>query len=142
MSKFISSRMMLGLGLLCLFPIALTVAKAVGGDRLPWRNQASQANIPIAQLSTASPTPSAQPFASAQVSDSASTSPSTALPMAISLEDNIVFFLTVPDKNLNLPAYGGRLKLYDAHMAKMFEQYSGHLFERKRVKIDKKRSIR
>jgi hypothetical protein len=29
--------------------------------------------------------------------------------------------LTVPDSDTTLPAYGGRLRLYDIHIAKMFE---------------------
>jgi hypothetical protein len=61
MNKFVSSKLLLGLGLLCLFPITLTVAKVAGGDRLPWRSQSSQANLPIAQLSTSSPFASAKP---------------------------------------------------------------------------------
>lgn len=45
----------------------------------------------------------------------------TALPMTISLEDNSVFFLIVPDKDVSALAYGGKLKRRDAHVAKMFE---------------------
>ena len=46
---------------------------------------------------------------------------STALPMEIALRDNVVFFLVVPDSDVTRSAYGGKLKLYDAHVAKMFE---------------------
>lgn len=46
---------------------------------------------------------------------------STALPMQISLEDRIVFFLTVPDTDISRSAYGGKLKRRDVHIAKMFE---------------------
>ncbi len=45
----------------------------------------------------------------------------TELPMTIHWSDGEVFFLDVPDKDVNRPAYGGKLKLYDAHVAKMFE---------------------
>ncbi len=45
----------------------------------------------------------------------------TELPMQISLEDRSAFFLIVPDRDVSRSAYGGKLKLYDAHVAKMFE---------------------
>jgi len=45
----------------------------------------------------------------------------TKLPMSISLEEEGVFFLTVPDRDVSRSAYGRELKLYDVHVAKMFE---------------------
>lgn len=45
----------------------------------------------------------------------------TKLPMTISLEDNSVFFLIVPDRDVSRSAYGGELKIRDVHFAKMFE---------------------
>jgi hypothetical protein len=46
----------------------------------------------------------------------------TALPMQISLEDQIFFFLIVPDKDVSQIAYaGGKLRRRDVHTAKMFE---------------------
>lgn len=46
----------------------------------------------------------------------------TALPMKISLEDRIVFFLIVPDKDVSQIAFsGGKLRRRDVHTAKMFE---------------------
>jgi hypothetical protein len=44
----------------------------------------------------------------------------TALPMTISLDEK-AFHLTVPDTDTTHSAYGGRLRLYDVHLAKMFE---------------------
>jgi hypothetical protein len=35
--------------------------------------------------------------------------------------DEGYYFLKVPDTDTTLPAYGGRLRLYDVHIAKMFE---------------------
>ena len=35
--------------------------------------------------------------------------------------DEGTYFLKVPDKYTTLPAYGGRLRLYDVHIAKMVE---------------------
>jgi hypothetical protein len=35
--------------------------------------------------------------------------------------DEGYYFLRVPDTDTTLPAYGGRLRLYDVHIAKMFE---------------------
>ncbi len=45
----------------------------------------------------------------------------TELPMTIHWSDSETFFLDVPDKDVSRPAYGGKLKLYDVHVAKMFE---------------------
>ena len=45
----------------------------------------------------------------------------TNLPMSISLEEDGFAYLTVPDRDVSRSAYGGELKLYDAHIAKMFE---------------------
>jgi len=45
---------------------------------------------------------------------------STALPMSIQTDEGL-FTLTVPDKNTTRSAYGGRLRVYDVHIAKMFE---------------------
>ncbi|KAM3089753.1 hypothetical protein ACKFKG_32485 [Phormidesmis sp. 146-35] len=44
----------------------------------------------------------------------------TALPMLISTGEG-AFSLTVPDTSTTKSAYGGRLRLYDVHVAKMFE---------------------
>jgi hypothetical protein len=65
MNKFISSKLLLGLGLLCLFSIALAAAKVTGVDRLSWHNKSNQTNLSIAQSSAPKPSPSAQPSASA-----------------------------------------------------------------------------
>lgn len=51
---------------------------------------------------------------------------STTIPMTIkfggSERDGFVFLnLTVPDLDTTKPAYGGQLRLYDVHIAKMFE---------------------
>ena len=46
---------------------------------------------------------------------------STALPMEISLRDNSVFFIIVPDRDVSQSAYGGKLRRRDVHIAKMFE---------------------
>jgi hypothetical protein len=62
MNKFISLKLLLGLGSLCLFPVIL--AKVAGVDRLPWRNKSNQTNLSIAQPSTPKPSTSAQPSAS------------------------------------------------------------------------------
>ncbi len=45
---------------------------------------------------------------------------STALPMSISTGEG-AFSLTVPDTDTTKSAYGGRLRVYDVHVAKMFE---------------------
>ena len=44
----------------------------------------------------------------------------TALPMSIETGEGM-FVLTVPDNNTTRSAYGGRLRVYDVHIAKMFE---------------------
>lgn len=44
----------------------------------------------------------------------------TALPMRISIVEEIAG-ITVPDRNTTASAYGGRLRRYDVHIAKMFE---------------------
>ncbi|MBD1842635.1 hypothetical protein H6F89_04260 [Cyanobacteria bacterium FACHB-63] len=41
--------------------------------------------------------------------------------MKISLRDNSVFFLIVPDTDVSRSAYGGKLKRKHVHLAKMFE---------------------
>jgi hypothetical protein len=63
MNKFISLKLLLGLGSLCLFPVIL--AKVAGVDRLPWHNKSNQTNLSIAQSSAPKPSTSAQPSASA-----------------------------------------------------------------------------
>lgn len=45
---------------------------------------------------------------------------STALPMTISTSEGM-FSLTVPDTNTTSSAYGGKLRVYDVHIAKMVE---------------------
>ncbi|MCU0549297.1 MAG: hypothetical protein MUC48_08115 [Leptolyngbya sp. Prado105] len=45
---------------------------------------------------------------------------STALPMTISTGEGM-FSMTVPDSDTTKSAYGGRLRVYDVHIAKMFE---------------------
>jgi hypothetical protein len=45
---------------------------------------------------------------------------STELPMDISMSEGM-FNITVPDSNTTRSAYGGRLRVYDVHIAKMFE---------------------
>lgn len=45
---------------------------------------------------------------------------STELPMSISMGEGM-FNITVPDSNTTRSAYGGRLRVYDVHIAKMFE---------------------
>lgn len=45
---------------------------------------------------------------------------STELPMEISRAEEFLF-LTVPDRDTTRSAYGGKLRLYDVHVAKMFE---------------------
>ena len=45
---------------------------------------------------------------------------STELPMTISRAEEFLF-LTVPDRDTTRSAYGGKLRLYDVHIAKMFE---------------------
>ncbi|MGG6270762.1 hypothetical protein ACQ4M3_39585 [Leptolyngbya sp. AN03gr2] len=45
---------------------------------------------------------------------------STALPMTIATGEG-QFSMTVPDTNTTKSAYGGRLRVYDVHIAKMFE---------------------
>jgi hypothetical protein len=42
------------------------------------------------------------------------------IPMRYSADEGY-YFLTVPDTNTTTPAYGGRLRLYDVHIAKMIE---------------------
>ncbi|MDX2231322.1 MAG: hypothetical protein NW220_16920 [Leptolyngbyaceae cyanobacterium bins.349] len=44
----------------------------------------------------------------------------TALPMRISTAEE-TYNLTVPDTNTTRSAYGGKLRIYDVHIAKMFE---------------------
>lgn len=44
----------------------------------------------------------------------------TAVPMTITFVEETVS-LTVPDRNTTVSAYGGELRLYDVHIAKMFE---------------------
>lgn len=45
---------------------------------------------------------------------------STALPMTISTAEG-TFSLMAPDTNTTRPAYGGKLRVYDVHIAKMVE---------------------
>lgn len=45
---------------------------------------------------------------------------STALPMTISTTEG-TFSLMAPDTNTTRPAYGGKLRVYDVHIAKMVE---------------------
>lgn len=44
----------------------------------------------------------------------------TALPMTIRMSEEVPS-ITVPDRNTTASAYGGRLRRYDVHIAKMFE---------------------
>ncbi|WP_432813290.1 hypothetical protein [Pantanalinema sp. GBBB05] len=55
-----------------------------------------------------------------QIAVAQPTPASTALPMTISTGEGM-FSLTVPDTDTTRPAYGGRLRVYDVHIAKMFE---------------------
>lgn len=45
---------------------------------------------------------------------------STALPMTLTTGEGM-FTITVPNSNTTESAYGGRLRVYDVHIAKMFE---------------------
>lgn len=56
---------------------------------------------------------------------------STALPMTISTAEES-YALTVPDTNTTRSAYGGKLRVYDVHVAKMFEVTS-HMCEMGRI---------
>jgi hypothetical protein len=53
-------------------------------------------------------------------SSQAPASQGTELPMIISRAEEVLA-ITVPDQNTMRPAYGGKLRLYDVHIAKMFE---------------------
>ncbi|MDX2212600.1 MAG: hypothetical protein SFY66_04845 [Oculatellaceae cyanobacterium bins.114] len=74
-------------------------------------------------------------FGTALVSALAAVSPTsaqnTALPMTISTAEEM-YSLTVPDPNTTRPAYGGKLRIYDVHVAKMFE-VTHHMCEMGRI---------
>ncbi|WP_199296191.1 hypothetical protein [Trichocoleus sp. FACHB-591] len=53
-------------------------------------------------------------------SSQAPVSQGTELPMTISRAEEVLA-ITVPDQNTTRSAYGGKLRLYDVHIAKMFE---------------------
>ena len=42
------------------------------------------------------------------------------LPMIVGNDEGL-WYVTVPDSDTTAPAYGGKLRLYDVHIAKMFE---------------------
>lgn len=60
------------------------------------------------------------PAAACQIAVSQPIQASTALPMTISTGEGM-FSMTVPDTDTTRPAYGGKLRVYDVHIAKMVE---------------------
>jgi hypothetical protein len=55
----------------------------------------------------------------------------TALPMTLGFDEGYGS-ITVPDRDTTAPAYGGRLRVYDVHIAKMVE-VTHHLCKNRRV---------
>jgi len=62
---------------------------------------------------------------------SGSAKASTELPMTLSAAEG-TFTMSVPDRDTTKSAYGGRLRVYDVHLAKMFE-VTHHMCEMGRI---------